>query len=150
MKRARRQCRTPTTSNVELLLTTPRAFVPEPSLTPFPMKDFAQPAVEETGSLERQPGSGRLSSLTPRMLAIVEEQMRRDDKTTAEQILILLRHNGYNVSLPTGHSALGWTFRGSAYCQMIREANKAKCLEFATRYLQKTLAEDGFSDVIYT
>ena len=95
--------------------------------------------VDETGSLERQPGSGRPSSFTPRMLALVEDQMRRDDETTAEQLLALLRSHGHVVSPSTvlrSRSSLGWTFRGSAYCQMIREANKAKRLHFARQYLQ--------------
>ena len=107
--------------------------------------------VEETGSLERQPGSGRPSRLTPQMLALVEAQMRRDDETTVEQLVALLRHNGYKVFSSTvlrSRSSLGWTFRGSAYCQMIREANKAKWLHFAREYLHE--AEDGFCDVVYT
>ena len=107
--------------------------------------------VEETGTLERQPGSGRPSSVTPHMLALVEEQMRHDDETTAQQLLPLFRRNGYNVSLSTilrSRASLGWTFRGSAYCQMIREANKVKRLQFATQYLHE--AEHGFADVIYT
>ena len=37
--------------------------------------------VEETKSLERQPGSCRPSSMTSQMLALVEEQMRHDDET---------------------------------------------------------------------
>ena len=94
--------------------------------------------VEETGSLERQPGSGRPSIMTSQMLALVEEQMRRDDETTAQQLLALLHRHGYNVSPSTvlrSRTSLGWTFRGSAYCQMIREANKAKRLDFARRYI---------------
>ena len=43
---------------------------------------------------------------------------------------------------------LGWTFRGSAYCQLIRKANKAKRLEFARRHLHE--AEAGFNDVIFS
>ena len=40
--------------------------------------------------------------------------------------------------------SLGWTFRGSAYCQLIRDANKRKRLEWARQY-----ASDDFEDVIW-
>jgi len=43
---------------------------------------------------------------------------------------------------------LGWTYRGSAYCQLIRHANKEKQLEWAKKYLDE--AEDGFTDVIWS
>ena len=89
--------------------------------------------------------------MTSQMLALVEEHMRRDDETTAQQLLTLLHRHGYNVLPSTvlrSRSSLGWTFRGSAYCQMIREANKAKRLDFARRYLHE--AESGFTYVVYT
>ena len=89
------------------------------------------------------------------MLQIVEEQMQRDDEATAVQLMSLLmsllaaRHRP--LSLPTilrCRQKLGWTFRGSSYCQLIRAANKAKHLEFAREFLHK--AETGFTDVVYT
>ena len=42
-------------------------------------------------------------------------------------------------------TSLGWTFRGSAYCQMICEANKIKKLQWAQQY-----QDDSFDDVIRT
>ncbi len=58
---------------------------------------------------------------------IVEDQMRRDDETTAYQLHFLLNRMGYILSLRTilrCRTSLGWTFRGSSYCQLIRAANK--------------------------
>ena len=58
---------------------------------------------------------------------------------------------GYNLSLSTilrSRSSLGWTFRGSAYCQIIWEVNKLKRLEWAQEYTRE--AEVGFSNVIFT
>ena len=107
--------------------------------------------VEATGSLERQPGSGRPSRVTQQMQVIVEEQMRRDDETTAMQLLALLRRHGYNLSPSTilrSRASLGWTFRGSAYCQMIREANKAKRLDFVRQFMHE--ADGDFTDVVFT
>ena len=40
---------------------------------------------------------------------------------------------------------LGWTFRGSAYCQMIREPNKLKRYDWAIKY-----QNDDFNNVIYS
>ena len=41
---------------------------------------------------------------------------------------------------------LGWTFRGSAYCQLIREANKQKRLEWALQYQTDCVENIIYSD----
>lgn len=38
---------------------------------------------EQTGSIARRPGSGRPSKITSEIKAMVEQQMREDDETTA-------------------------------------------------------------------
>ena len=106
---------------------------------------------DETSSTARRPGSGRRSKLTPDVMQIVEEQMQRDDETTAVQLMPLLAARHRPLSLSTilrCRQKLGWTFRGSAYCQLIRTVNKAKRLEFAREFLHE--AATGFSDVVYT
>lgn len=103
---------------------------------------------EETGTITRRVGSGRPSKVTAEIKQIVEDQMRLDDETTAVQLYRLLKDKGYNISLRTilrCRSALGWTFRGSAYCQHIRAKNKEKRLVWAREYL-----DDTFDDVIWT
>ena len=67
----------------------------------------------------RRTSSGRRTKQTSEIRAIIEEAMRKDDETTAVQLCASL-----NIILLCRKS-LGWTFRGSAYCQMIRETNKA-------------------------
>ena len=82
---------------------------------------------QQTGSIARAPGSGRPTKITEEVKKIVEEQMRIDDETTAVQLHALLNSRGYHLSLRTilrCRISLGWTFRGSSYCQLIREANK--------------------------
>ena len=109
--------------------------------------------VATTGSIERLAGSGRRTKQTDDVKAIVEEAMRKDDETTAVQLHALLTTKGYSLSLSTilrCRKSLGWTFRGSAYCQMIREANKTKRLQWAKQYLDEAAAENGFLDVIFT
>ena len=96
-------------------------------------------------------GSGRPSKITSDVKLVIEQQMLRDDETTALQLHKILCDMGYNVSIWTifrCRKELGWTFRGSAYCQLIRSANKVKRFDWAKQYLDE--AEDGFNDVIFT
>ena len=79
---------------------------------------------------------------------LVEEQMQKDDETTAYQLHHLLVENEIEISLKTVlrcRTTLGWTFRGSAYCQLIREANKVKRLQWSEQH-----KDDNFDDVIWT
>ena len=102
----------------------------------------------ETGSITRRPGSGRPSVITAEVKAIVDEQMEADDETTAYQLHRLLVSRGYNVSVHTilrCRASLGWTFRGTSYCQLIRHANKLKRLEWALQH-----SDLAFEDVIWT
>ena len=101
-----------------------------------------------SGTIARRSGSGRQPKITDEVRKIVEEAMRCDDETTACQLHVILKRQGYSLSLSTilrCRSQLGWTFRGSAYCQVIREANKAKRLEWARNNL-----ENDFADVVFT
>ena len=101
-----------------------------------------------TGSIVRQPGSGRKTVISPEIKRIVEDQMRADDETTASQLHVILTRLGYKLSLRTilrCRTLLGWTFRGSAYCQLIRNANKVKRLEWARLH-----EGDRFEDAIFT
>ena len=56
---------------------------------------------QETGTVARRPGSGRPAKVTETIKTIVEEQMRKDDETTASQLQKVLADHGYNVSLRT-------------------------------------------------
>ena len=101
-------------------------------------------------TIARRPGSGRPFTLTGQTKEEVERIMQEDDETTATQLHQMLIQRGYNVSIRTVlrcRTALGWTFRGSAYCQIICEVNKTKCLDWARQHLHER--EDGFQDVIW-
>ena len=103
---------------------------------------------ESRGTIKRKPGSGRPSKVTAEVNQIVEEQTRLDDETTATQLHALLKSRGYLLWLRTilrCRTSLGWTFRGSSYCQLIRSANKVKRLEWAKENIGK-----DFSDVVWT
>ena len=65
--------------------------------------------------------------------------MQQDDETTGQELVSFLQcEEGVNFSVRTarrGRQWLGWTSRGTAYCQLIREGNHAKRLEWARENL---------------
>ena len=88
----------------------------------------------ETGSVVRHPVSRRPLKVTREVKRLVEQQMCLDDETTAYQLHELLKTHGISISLRTVlrcRTSLGWTFRDSAYCQLIRRTNKEKRLVWA-------------------
>ena len=100
------------------------------------------------GAIAWQRGSGRKTKIAEDIQGVVEQQMCHNDETTASQLNILLTSLGNSLDLPTilcCRMGPGWTFRGSAYCQLIRDVNKTKRLEFA-----RVHRNDKFNDVIFT
>lgn len=90
---------------------------------------------QTTNRLVRKPGSGRHTETTEIVLRTVEAKMQADDETTATQLATILNQCGVVLSLATikrSRQILGWTFHGTRYCQLIREANKVKRLAWAS------------------
>ena len=85
---------------------------------------------DKHGSIEPLRSSGRPTKLTDEVLQVIETAMQEDDETTAREISVRLQQLYIShMSLRTilkGRKLLGWTFRGSAYCQLIRAQNKVK------------------------
>ena len=82
---------------------------------------------------------------------MVDQQMIKDEKTTVHQLHQLPLGNRYNISLSTilqYQTELGWTFQGSAYCQLIQGVNKEKRLEWVRKYLAE--ANSGFDNIVWT
>ncbi len=106
---------------------------------------------DHNGTILRMPGSGRRAkAYDARVRSIVEANMQDDDETTAIQLYHQLIKNGITMSITTilrSRLSLGWTFRGSAYCQMIRVVNKTKRLAWAQDCLERS---DDFRDVVWT
>lgn len=97
----------------------------------------------ETSCIRRRSGSGRPTKITAEIKAIVNEYMRKDEETTATQLHALLVSCGYSTSLRTilrCRTALGWPFRGSSYCQLIRAQNKEKRLAWAQLATRSTFS----------
>ena len=101
------------------------------------------------GCIVRRIGSGRPSKITEEIKALVETKMCEDDEITACQLHMFLVDHGYRFSLRTilrCCTSLGWAFRSSAYCQLIREENKVKwLLQWAQMHI-----DDNFENVVWT
>ena len=97
----------------------------------WPTKACTQPrkALRSFSVRSRKSSQGAVDLLpvTPQIQGLVESQMCRDNETTAVQLHEPLCRHGRNISPSTilrSRLSLGWTFRGSAYCQMIYQENK--------------------------
>ena len=99
-------------------------------------------------TIARKPGSGLPPKLTPALQKLIEDAMQKDDETTATQLQALLASRSIYVSLATivrNRLQLSWTYRGSAYCQLIRQQNKEKRLDWAHTHIN-----DNFTNVVWT
>ena len=127
---------------VEYLMLEDQVIVSKQGVRQF-LKRFAK-----YNTIARKPGSGCPPKLSPAIQRLIERTMQDDDETTATQLQAMLSICRIYVSLATivrNRIELGWTYRGSAYCQLIRDANKVKRLDFARTYLG-----DSFDNVIWS
>ena len=103
-----------------------------------------------TGSVANLPRSGRPRKLSVEARAFIDQQMCKDDEMTSAKIQKKLAKHGISVSSSTvrrSRKQQGWTLQRTAYCQLIRDANKVKQLEFAQRVLE---SGDTFQNVIFS
>ena len=90
----------------------------------------------QTGTITRAPGSGQASKLTDKIRETIDDQMKKNDETTGLELQKLLKKEieGFDASVSSilrRRNDLGWTAKGTKYCQMIREVNKEKRLKWA-------------------
>jgi transposase len=102
-----------------------------------------------TGSITRKPGTGRKPTKTRALLDFIDTEIEKDDEISLADLRTKLVEKGINVSISSIHrwkEELGWTSKGTKYCQMIREGNVAKRLDWA-----KANVEDiNLDDLIFT
>ena len=103
-----------------------------------------------TGSVANLPRSGRPRKLSVEARAFIDQQMRKNDEMMSAKIQKKLAKRGIFVSSSTvqrSRKQQGWTLQRTAYCQLIRDANKVKRLEFAQRVVE---SGDTFHNVIFS
>ena len=102
-----------------------------------------------TGSTKKGTSTGRPRKLNTEARAFIEDEMRKDDETTSRAIQKKLARRGVVVHPSTtrrSRKQQGWRLQRTRYCQLIRDANKVKRLEFA----QNVLETGETFDVIFT
>jgi len=104
--------------------------------------------VRLTGSVANLTRSGRPTKLSLEANAFIVQQMQSNDEMLSAQIQKKLAKHGITVSSSTVRRSCkkqGWTW--TAYCQLIRDANKVKGLEYAQRIMQ---SGDTFDNVTFS
>ena len=83
---------------------------------------------KECGTIDRREGTEKMKR-NAEIRGLVDEKMMADDETTAKELKKMLSEHGHQICERTALKCLtqlGWTRRGSAYCQVIRDVNKVK------------------------
>lgn len=105
---------------------------------------------ERTGILYDLPRSGRPKVLSDTSHTQIDDWLKENNELTTNNILNKLRHGGISTSRSSVGRALqrmGWSGRATRYCQLIREANKQKRLDFCETMLS---TRETFNDIIFT
>ncbi len=93
----------------------------------------------------------RKESVPMDVLDFIDTQMESNDELTSPRLQQLIEANfGLKFScskIKKLRRKLGWLATGSKYCQLVKEVNQPKRLEFAQRCLNNN---DDFDDVIFT
>ena len=106
---------------------------------------------EETGELRKIYSPRCPTKLTDEIMEFVDQAMEKNDETTAEDLVqMILDQLETKISATTIKRArfrLGWFSTGTKYCQLVREANRVKRLEYCQRLLA---TNEQFNDVIFS
>ena len=101
--------------------------------------------IQDTGSTKNLHRSGRPMKLSVAAKSFIEHQMRKNDEGTRRQIQ---KKQVHPSTIRRLRNKQGWTLQCIAYCQLIRDANKVKRLEYALQIMESgnTLHNVTFSD----
>ena len=103
-----------------------------------------------TGMIYDLPRSGRPKALSENSHKQIDEWLRENNELTTTNILNNLRRQGIGISRSSVGRAvqrMGWSGKTTRYCQMIREANKQKRIDFCQHLLTTS---ENFRDIIFT
>ena len=107
---------------------------------------------QETKSLENAAKSGRPPlGVTIELMNFIDAEMESNDELTSPELAKrILLHLGVQFSpqkVRRLRQKLGWVPTGTKYCQLIREPNRVKRLQFSENCLREN---EQFNDVIFT
>ena len=104
----------------------------------------------QSGILYDYPRSGRPTALGSQTHDCINLWLSTNNELTINDILLKLNAMGINVSksaLGRAIQRIGWSARATRYCQLIREQNKLKRVDFCQLVLRNG---DNFQDVVFT
>ena len=107
---------------------------------------------QERQSFENALLPGRpAKDVTPQLMTFVDNQMEQNNKLTAP-ILQKKIYEEFGVNFSESkvkrfRENLGWVQTGRKYCQLIREPNRVKCLDFCQQCEEDV---ESFDKVIFT
>lgn len=105
---------------------------------------------KETGSIFDRPRSGRPTILSGEALRMIDEWLHENDEMTTTELMQKLNEMDHHASRATVGRArfkLNWSAKPTRYCQLIREVNKYKCVEFCQNLLASA---ENFDNIIFT
>ena len=105
-----------------------------------------------TGSVEDRPRSGRPSILQQEHVEFIDERMSENDELTTRDLAKLMRLEFPNLKVSNATIVcqrlnLGWTKTSPLYCQLIRNVNMEKRLEWTKDQVDK---KEQFDNVIFS
>ena len=107
---------------------------------------------EKMQGQQRPDRRGRPRKATSPVKRKIDEVYRRDPKVDASELKNVLENElpGIRIGVSTikrARKAAGWICTQTRYCQMVRDANKIKRLEFCRKIIE---TNDDFGNVIFT
>ena len=107
---------------------------------------------KETKSFQNKPKTGRPArDVTPEVLNFIDKKLEANDEATSTVLQrLLLEEKGLEFSvgkIKRIRRKLGWLPIGTKYCQLVREVNRGKRLEFSRSCLED---KEIFDNVIFT
>ena len=105
---------------------------------------------KETGSIFDRPRSGRPPTLSGEALRMIDEWLNDNDEMTNTELMQKLRETNHYASRATVGRArlkLNWSAKPTRYCQLIRDVNKHKHVEFCQNLLA---SGETFHNIIFT
>lgn len=107
---------------------------------------------DERQSLENAPKTGRpVEGVSIELMNFIDAEMERNDEMTSPELTRRVNQRFEKLfsqdKVKRLRRKLGWVCTTTKYCQLIREPNRIKRLEFAEKCLQDA---EQFNDVIFT
>jgi len=105
---------------------------------------------KETGSFFDRPWRGRPTILSEEALRMIDEWLHDNDEMTTTELMHKLDEMNHHISRATVGCArlkLNWSAKPTKYCQLIREVNKHKYVEFCQNLLA---TRENFGNIIFT